>query len=115
IDGSPMSAVRFCPQCGTPPFAGARFCHACGAGLSPDARAPAPPPAGWQPTALGGGVLVFFLIAGLTIWTAILSPAPPRPGPGAGRTATAAADDGGQRAELPPGHPKMPVALPAEV
>jgi hypothetical protein len=107
-----MSAVRFCPQCSTPPFANARFCHACGAPLVPGAAAAR----GWQPTALGGGVLAFFLIAGLGIWTAILSPTPPRPGPGGpagARPPTAA--DAGQPGDLPAGHPKVPIALPAEV
>jgi Flp pilus assembly protein TadD len=105
-------SIRFCPQCGVQSLAGARFCHACGASLSGDAR-----PAGARriPT-LGAAVLGFFLVAGLGIWTAILSPESPRPGPGAaaprppGQQAAA-----GQPPGLPPDHPRVPMELPKDV
>jgi cytochrome c-type biogenesis protein CcmH/NrfG len=51
-------------------------------------------------------------LSGLAIWTAILSPAPPKAAPGGGsptrRTAAATTPD------LPPDHPSLPTALPAE-
>jgi tetratricopeptide (TPR) repeat protein len=58
-------------------------------------------------------VLGSFLVAGLAIWTAILSPAPPKPAPGGGtpRATTAAAVPN----QLPADHPKVPLALPDEV
>jgi tetratricopeptide (TPR) repeat protein len=104
------SAVGFCPQCGTRALAGAKFCAECGTSLG---ATPAPT---WRLTAAGSVVLGFFLVAGLGIWTAILSPAPPRPGPGAaaprpsGQTANAGAATADATAA---GHP--PMELPADV
>ncbi len=104
---------RFCPRCGTKALAGAKFCAECGASLSggrPVSESP------WQLTTVGTGVLGFFVVAGLAIWTLILSPAPPRPGPGgpAPRTASAAPAETAS-SQLPEGHPKVPMELPAEV
>jgi Flp pilus assembly protein TadD len=106
-------AARFCSECGTKAPAGAKFCGECGTPLVSGVR-PARRASRWRPTAAGGGVLGFFLVAGLGIWTAILQPAPPRPGPGAGanRPAPATATAG---SELPAGHPAVPVELPPEV
>lgn len=103
---------RFCPECGTKALATAKFCIECGTPLGAGAR----PRGGsaWRPSAAGSTMLGVFLVGGLAIWTAILSPDPPRPGPGASaprpgaQTATAA--DG-----LPEGHPKTTIPLPAEV
>jgi tetratricopeptide (TPR) repeat protein len=52
------------------------------------------------------------VVAGLTIWTLILTPDPPRPGPGAGRAATAAPPAG---AGTPAATPPKPIVLPEEV
>jgi tetratricopeptide (TPR) repeat protein len=101
-------AARFCPQCGTAAVQNARFCIQCGAGLA-GAHRPARG-GGWQLTAAGSSVLGFFLIAGLAIWTTILSPSPPKPGPGGGAPRTAAAPGAG----LPEGHPKVATTLPQE-
>src|SRR5204863_175431 len=68
------------------------------------------PASDWRVTGTGASVLGFFLIAGLAIWTGILSPAPPRPGPGA-----AAGPVGAPAAAVPEGHPQVPVELPADV
>lgn len=98
--------ARFCSRCGVPATPDARFCAQCGAPLAGVAPAAS---SGWQPNGLGALVLGFFLVAGLGIWTLILSPAPPRPGPqgpAPGRTPPAA--------QLPEGHPPT-VQLPAEV
>ncbi len=100
-----MSA-RFCPQCGAKAAAAANFCSACGASLTA-ARRPS-----WHPTATGGGVFGALVLAGLTIWTVILSPAPARPGPsgpkpGAGKGPTAPATANADAAKAVP--------LPAEV
>jgi cytochrome c-type biogenesis protein CcmH/NrfG len=100
---------RFCSACGTRAVSGAKFCAECGSALGGRAAAA---PAGWRPTAAGGAALGVFLAAGLATWVTILAPAPPRPGPGGGGTprppATAAA-------QLPEGHPAVPMELPAEV
>ena len=65
-------------------------------------------------SATGSAVLGSFLIAGLAIWTAILSPAPPQAAPGRGATRASDAPAVAQ-GELPPDHPKVPLQLPAEV
>jgi len=92
---------------------GAKFCSECGVSLS-GGRAPSG--AGWQFTSTGGLVLGSFLVAGLAIWTTILSPTPPKPAPGAGGPrATANAPAAQAAANLPPDHPKVPLALPDEV
>ena len=96
---------HLCPRCGVNVLPAAKFCSDCGVPLRGDVRPR------WRPTAAGGGVLAFLVVAGLTIWTVILSPAPPRPGPS------------GPRPGLPSGAPvasqetdtQKPVALPAEV
>jgi hypothetical protein len=107
----PSVATRFCPQCGTKAAPGAKFCIECGTALVAGARARV---SGWRPTPAGSTMLGVFLVGGLAIWTAILSPAPPRPGPG-----TSAARPGAQgplaSGELPEGHPKTPMPLPTEV
>lgn len=113
--------IRFCPQCGTQALADARFCHACGAAFSGDAPAAARPTAAARRSlTLGASVLGAFLVAGLGIWTAILTPEPPRPAPGA--TASRPPQTGGASAgtnaaggELPSGHPPVPTELPADV
>jgi tetratricopeptide (TPR) repeat protein len=102
-------SVRFCAHCGTGTVPRAKFCIECGApigGAPPSARK------GWQLSATGSAVLGSFLIAGLAIWTAILSPTPPRPGPGA-TAARPAAGAPKVAADAPEGHPK--VEMPAEV
>src|SRR5438105_13919341 len=106
--------ARFCPQCGTPAAPQAKFCIECGASLT---GGPAPTTrGGWQLTTPGIAVLSFFLVAGLGIWTIVLSPSPPTPGPGrnAGRPAgNAAPPQATAEADLPPDHPKVPMQLPA--
>jgi cytochrome c-type biogenesis protein CcmH/NrfG len=101
--------ARFCSRCGAPVAPDARFCAQCGAALG---GTPPPAASGWQPSGLGAALLGFLLIAGLGIWTLILSPAPPRPGPqgpaAAGRPAAASPT------QLPEGHPPV-VQLPDEV
>jgi cytochrome c-type biogenesis protein CcmH/NrfG len=104
-------ADRFCPQCGTRAVAAARFCFACGAALAGGARVPG---GGWRLTATGSAALGFLVVSGLAVWTAILTPDPPRPAPGGGGQrpqATAAAPSG----VLPPDHPKVPMVLPEDV
>ncbi|HLK12608.1 MAG TPA: tetratricopeptide repeat protein [Candidatus Binatia bacterium] len=100
--------ARFCPQCGIAAVAGARFCTACGSALDGSTVGPA---RGVGVTTAGVVTLAFFLVAGLTIWTLILSPAPPRPGPGAqaSRAGAPAAPlaTGAAGGELPPDHPKI--------
>ena len=92
---------------------GAKFCSECGASLG-GGRAPSR--AGWQFTPTGGLVLGSFLVAGLAIWTVILSPTPPKPAPGAGGSRAAAnAPSAAAAPNLPPDHPKVPLALPDEV
>ena len=106
-------AVRFCPQCGTRSFPDAKFCHHCGRPLGSEARVATAP--GRRATSLGTTVLGVFLIVGLGIWYAILTPAPARPGAGAGeRPSAAPATASSGPAELPAGHPKVTVPLPAE-
>jgi hypothetical protein len=105
--------ARFCSRCGTAVAPDARFCAQCGAPLT-GAVAPATA-TGWQMSGLGGLVLGFFLVAGLSIWTLILSPSPPRPGPqGPVARAGAPAPTGQMTGQMPEGHP--PIAqMPAEV
>ncbi len=105
---------RFCSECGTRAVQGAKFCSECGVSLS---GGRAPRETGWQFTSTGGLVLGLFLVAGLAIWTAILSRTPPKPAPGSGGgQRTAAANAGAPAAAgLPPDHPKVPLALPDEV
>jgi cytochrome c-type biogenesis protein CcmH/NrfG len=105
------STARFCPQCGTKAAAAAKFCIECGTPLGAGAQ---PRVARWRPSAAGSTMLGVFLVGGLAIWTAILSPAPPPPGLGASAArpgAQAAAASG----ELPEGHPKTTMPLPDEV
>jgi len=73
---SMSSGPRFCPECGIKAVSGAKFCIDCGTSLVGGARTVA---AGWRPTAAGSTTLGVFLVGGLAIWTAILSPDPPRP------------------------------------
>lgn len=107
--------VRFCPECGTPTLPGAKFCAECGfalAGVGGAAPAPTGPPAAaapsahWRPSALGGFVLAGFLIAGLGIWAAILTPDAPAPRPGQ------VASAGGAAA---PAATAPPAELPSEI
>src|SRR5262249_23527689 len=116
IDSRASMTVRFCPQCGTQTMAGARVCHAGGTSLVGGAAAPAAG-AGRRTTVLGASVLGGFLVAGLAIWTVILSPTPPKAAPGSGtpRTAQAAAPSAGGTGDLPAGHPAMPTELPPDV
>ncbi|HXJ36452.1 MAG TPA: tetratricopeptide repeat protein [Candidatus Eisenbacteria bacterium] len=109
--------ARFCPQCGTPAAPKAKYCIECGASLTGGgASAAAARGGGWQLTAVGGSVLGFFLVAGLGIWAAILSPEGPKPGPGrgAGRPNASQAQATAQD-DLPPDHPRVPIQIPAEV
>src|SRR5262245_21447793 len=103
--------ARFCSQCGTKVTPGAKFCSECGHSLS-GAATPQPRSdrstvtSPWQLTTGGLGVFGLLLLAGLGVWTAILTPEPPKPAPGRGAPAgaTAAAgrpDDQGQPMELP--------------
>jgi len=62
-----MSA-RFCPRCEVKALPAAKFCSDCGASLLGGARP------GWRLTTAGGGLVAFFLVTGLTIWTLILQP-----------------------------------------
>jgi cytochrome c-type biogenesis protein CcmH/NrfG len=110
---SMSSGPRFCPECGTKALSGAKFCIDCGTPLVAGAKARATA-AGWRPTAAGSTMLSVFLVGGLAIWTAILSPDPPRPGPGAAAP-RAAAPPSQAAAGLPEGHPTTPIALPADV
>jgi cytochrome c-type biogenesis protein CcmH/NrfG len=99
--------ARFCAQCGTAAVPGGKFCAECGTPLGGAARPRTSASGRWQLTAVGSGVLGFFLCAGLAMWTVILSPATPRPGPGGQRPAAGppAVADGGQaparKLELP--------------
>jgi cytochrome c-type biogenesis protein CcmH/NrfG len=109
--------ARFCPQCGTPTIANAKFCMECGTSLTGGSTAAARPGT-WQLTTAGLSVLTLFVVGGLGIWAAVLSPSPPTPGPGRGaaRNATAAAPpQATAQADLPPDHPKVPMQIPAEV
>ena len=99
--------ARFCAQCGTPSVPGANFCMQCGARLG---SAPRATRGDWQITRIGSGVLAFFLLSGLAIWTTILTPAPPRPAPGAASRSSAPAAS----SELPEGHPQVAPGLPRE-
>lgn len=98
--------ARPCPQCGTSAPPAAKFCSECGASLR-DGSIATP----WRLTGTGAAAVGFFLLSGLAIWTAILSPTPPKPALGGGAPArkTAAAP-----LDVPPDHPGRPVALPAE-
>jgi cytochrome c-type biogenesis protein CcmH/NrfG len=103
---------RFCSRCGAAVVPDARFCAQCGAPL---AGAPAAATPGWQPSGLGAAVLGLFLIAGLGVWTAILSPAPPRPGPqGPAAAAGPAGAPAASKGPTPQGQARV-VELPAEV
>lgn len=104
-----MSA-RFCDQCGKQTAPQARFCSQCGSALGPGAPTASD---GWRLTTAGGGVLAFFLVAGLAIWTLILSPTPPRPGPGGGAPPRPASPAATATATPPEGHP--PFQMPDEV
>jgi tetratricopeptide (TPR) repeat protein len=103
--------ARFCPQCGTKVLAEARFCSACGASL--DGKA-SPARGGFQVTAVGAGALGFFLLAGVAMWAAILSPTPPRPGPGA-TAARPGAPGSTAAAETPEAQTRKAIPIPAEV
>jgi tetratricopeptide (TPR) repeat protein len=102
---------RFCSQCGTKVAPGAKFCSECGSSLS---GGPVPRPATvaspWQLTTGGIAVFGLLLLSGLGVWTAILTPEPPRPAPGRGPAAGASAAAGDAE-----GQPPQPVPLPAEV
>jgi hypothetical protein len=98
---------RFCPQCGTAAVGGAKFCTQCGGALEGGGAPRAA--AGWQLTALGSTALALFLGGGLAIWSFILSPAQSRSLSRPPGTPPATA------ADMPEGHPKVPLALPAEV
>src|SRR5262249_16782244 len=89
----------------------AKFCIDCGAALAGGGPARS---TGWQLTTAGAAVLGFFVLTGLAIWTAILSPAPPQAAPGRGATRASDAPAVAPGA-LPPDHPKVPLQLPAEV
>src|SRR5882724_8336948 len=80
--------ARFCSECGTKTVPGAKFCTECGTTVG--GRRPAAS-ASRQTTLAASAALVVFLLAGLSIWTFILSPGAPRPGPGGPAPHTAAA------------------------
>src|SRR5258706_47883 len=106
--------ARFCPQCGTAAAPNAKFCIECGTSLAGDTRAAAG--GGWQITSAGLGVLGFFVVGGLGIWAAVLSPATPTPGPGrAAARPAATAPAPVADPDLPPDHPKVAMQIPAEV
>jgi cytochrome c-type biogenesis protein CcmH/NrfG len=115
--------ARFCPECGTPAITNAKFCIECGTSLrgsgSAGRAAAAPAPGRWQLTTAGLSVLALFVVGGLGIWAAVLSPSPPTPGPGRGVARAAPAQGGAPQAmaqaDLPPDHPKVPMQIPAEV
>jgi cytochrome c-type biogenesis protein CcmH/NrfG len=98
--------ARFCTDCGTPTLPEAKFCAQCGFALGPAGR-PTAAARSWRPTALGGLVLGGFVLVGLGIWAAILTPdAPaPRPGGGAARASAGAS----------PAAPEAPRELPGEI
>jgi len=97
---------RFCSRCGTKALPRANFCSECGASLAGE-RGHAHD--GWRITTFGSAALGFFLLAGLSIWTVILSPEPPQPGPGGGATPSRVA------ADEPAERPRAGVPLPDEV
>src|SRR5690242_13581454 len=111
--------ARFCPECGTPAIANAKFCIECGTSLARGAAGTAAAaPGGWQLTTAGLSVLGLFVVGGLGIWAAVLSPSPPTPGPG--RVARATPGETAPRqvtaqSDLPPDHPKVPMQVQAEV
>jgi cytochrome c-type biogenesis protein CcmH/NrfG len=110
--------ARFCPQCGTAAAPNAKFCVECGTSLTGRAAAPLAATGTWQITSAGLGVLAFFVVGGLAIWTAVLSPSPPTPGPGRAATRPAAGGappPAAAQGELPPDHPKVAMEIPAEV
>ena len=101
--------ARFCPGCGTKTVAGAKFCADCGTSLiagggSASSR---------RVTVAGAAVLGVFLAAGLTVWTLILLPATQKPALGGAVARPPGPATAG--AQLPEGHPQVPVQLPAEV
>ena len=98
----------------------AKFCIECGtalAGVAPRAAATTGAPDGeWRMTSAGIGVLAFFLVGGLGIWAAVLSPEPAKPGLGrSGTAARSAPPAAAAQADLPPDHPKVAMQVPAEV
>src|SRR5262245_2124472 len=109
--------ARFCPECGTPAVANAKFCVECGTSLRAGGAAAAARPGTWQLTTAGLSVFGLFVVGGLGIWAAVLSPSPPTPGPGrVAREAPAqAAPRDMAHADLPPDHPQVPMQIPAEV
>lgn len=98
--------ARFCPECGTPTLPEAKFCAECGFALGAAGRT-GPTARAWRPTALGGAVFAGFLVGGLGIWAAILTPDAPRPRPG-----EIAAGAPGAPA---PATPQAPRELPSEI
>lgn len=96
--------ARFCPQCGTQAVAQAKFCMECGHGLVPGGAAPAQIA---RRSATGYGVFAGFLLAGLGIWAAILTPDAPPPPLGGARPAAGTA--------TPPAGGSAKVDLPAEI
>lgn len=110
---------QFCHQCGAKAPVNGMFCSACGSPLA--GGAPARTSGGsWRLTATGAGVLGALVIAGLAIWTVILSPTPPIPRPGETTAKSAprppaggsGAPQGGAPS-LPPDHPEV-IEIPAE-
>jgi Flp pilus assembly protein TadD len=105
--------ARFCPHCGTKALAGGKFCSECGASLHEGVR---PSGRAFHVTGMGAGVLGFFLLAGMAMWAAILSPSPPRPVPGSGGPRAGAGSPSATAAADAPAAPSQkPIALPAEV
>lgn len=97
--------ARFCPQCGSPTQPAAKFCAECGSALAGAGPVVASAPV-LRPTMLGGIVLSGFLVAGLGIWAAILTPDAPAPGPGQRAM---------PRGTAPAAMPENPHQLPDEI
>jgi tetratricopeptide (TPR) repeat protein len=96
--------ARFCPQCGTQAISQAKFCMECGHSLAPGSVA-----GGRVIRRSGAGFGVFgaFLLVGLGIWAAILTPEPPPPALGGKRPAAGAT--------RPPAPEQAKVQLPDEI
>jgi len=99
--------ARFCPQCGTKTLAQAKFCMECGQAL--EAGATATVARARAPRAAAAGYAVFgaFLLTGLGIWAAVLTPDAPPPRLGGGRPTAGA--------PAPPAAEQPKVELPAEI
>jgi cytochrome c-type biogenesis protein CcmH/NrfG len=96
--------ARFCPQCGTKVVPQAKFCMECGHGLVPGSAAPSRIV---RRSVTGYGVFAAFLLSGLGIWAAILTPDAPPPPLGGARPAAGAT--------TPPAGEPAKVELPAEI